>query len=451
MTFLETIARGGGGGSGSGGGGGGEILALVTYFPSNWLAKIVKKLFPRPTAMAITIVSASAATLAVWFVLPALGYSGIGFYLALCLMIGIWSGWYAAMFDFWAKMGRRLKKADTDLATALQSDSSWDEASLRQHVAQVFTQFQADWSAGDTSKFTTYMTPAYAYHMYLVMCALSEMNRQNRMDNLQIIQMDFSAINDHADDRLDSFSIFIEAKASDALIDMTTNTTLHTDTSSFIEEWTFMRADDTWQLAGIRQTTANPGAVETSLVGFATIHDMFYSLDWGWLLLPQRGYFMRQGRFGQSDINNHVIGMYDDHLIQLYTYSSWPSNSDKNKTFLVGQLNLPKSYGGILIRRKKGIWSEVTFGGPKGYQRYQFEWPDFNKRYRVDATDADRLATFELLNPGFMAYLYDAFEDINIEVVDSVVYFYVEQSYSGSVDYDKLLTVLTRAHKELKL
>nr|MBP7775385.1 DUF3137 domain-containing protein [Candidatus Saccharimonas sp.] len=88
---------------------------------------------------------------------------------------------------------------------------------------------------------------------------------------------------------------------------------------------------------------------------------------------------------------------------------------------------------------------------PKGYTKYEFEWPDFNKRYDVYATDADRLATFELLNPGFMAYLYDTDGNICIEVTDNIIYLYKNQKAATSADYQLMVTLMQKAYKELQL
>ncbi|MFZ1458452.1 MAG: hypothetical protein WAT17_01050 [Candidatus Saccharimonadales bacterium] len=460
--ILSLFALAGGGGSGGGGGGGGGsgggdyiwtvIFLFIALFASNLLVNLIKKQTPRPTTMIITILGGTLSSIGILFLLPALDYEIIGVYITVCLIVGIWAGWYAAMFGFWDMVGKQLKAANTALATAKQADSSWDESVLLDHVTKTFLRFQDDWSRRDTSRFSEYLTPSYAYHMYLVLRALADMQRLNTVQDIEIIKCDFSQINDHADNSQDSFSVFIEAKATDSLISQPDNNVLFTDRVPFIAEWTFVRHETTWLLAGIRQSTEQISALEQSMANFATRNNMYFSLDWGWMLLPSRGELMESGRFGESDINNHVIGTYHDHLVQLYTYAAAHFDDiKKNTAYLVAQINLPKSYGGILIRRSKGIIGDRSLGAPSGYKRYEFEWPDFNKRYKVYATDADRLATFELLNPGFMAYLYDTFKDANIEVVDNVVYFYVENSLAYEQIYEQMMQVLEKAYKELQL
>ena len=117
--------------------------------------------------------------------------------------------------------------------------------------------------------------------------------------------------------------------------------------------------------------------------------------------------------------------------------------------YLIGQIALPKSYGGILIERNNSILKKMM-SPPKGYKKVKLEWGDFNKRYRVCATDTDKVTSFELLNPSFMAWLYDQDIKVNIEVVDNVVYLYAKLSQEEQ-RYAEMLEILKRSHKELKM
>jgi hypothetical protein len=175
---------------------------------------------------------------------------------------------------------------------------------------------------------------------------------------------------------------------------------------------------------------------------FAQENGMFYSLDWGWLLLPKRGQLFSKSSFVNSDINNHVIGQWNGIIVQLYTYRP---NKQTNVNYQIAQITLPKSYGGILIKRK-GL---LNFA-PSGYQKVSYEWPDFNKRYAVFATDADKVTSFELLNPKFMADLYDRDLKVEIEVVDNIVYLYSKVGLQEN-HYPDMLEILRQAFRELKL
>ncbi len=437
--MLELFARSGGGGSSSGDGGGGDVLALIGYFPSYYLAKLTKKFLPRPTALIVTITTGVIASILLFI------FAGFNIFTIL-IAAGVWAGWYTCMFSLWDKMKKHFKKADEDLAKA-----GWDEASLKQIATQIFMRYQDDWSRRDASRFGEYMTPYYAGHASLMVRSLAEMNRQNMVTNVQIIKMDTSSVTDHSNDSNDFFTMMIEAQAQDVLYDLVTQQQLFVDNKPFIEEWVFQRQGASWALAGIRQTTGSMGAQEQDMSNFAGQNSMYYSLDMGWLFLPRRGELFKNGGFGKSDINNHVVGLYNNLLVQLYTYRDLPAGNDQSKNYLVGQINVPKQYGGIIIRRKKGMFGSIgNLFAPKGYIKYTFEWPDFNDRYTVYATDADRLATFELLNPGFMAFVYDNHPDINIEVVDNIIYFYVEKLGSRN-DYSLQLQLLAKAFKELQL
>ncbi|MCA9335123.1 DUF3137 domain-containing protein, partial [Candidatus Saccharibacteria bacterium] len=89
-----------------------------------------------------------------------------------------------------------------------------------------------------------------------------------------------------------------------------------------------------------------------------------------------------------------------------------------------------------------------TYKKPKGYKKYTLEWGDFNNRYNLYATDQDKITSFELLNPSFMAWLYDHAEQVSIEVVDNVVYVHCKSSLQSN--YEVMLDILKRAYDELK-
>lgn len=450
IEFTTQLARSGGGGSSSGGGGGGgEVIALIGYFPSYYLGKFIKKLLPRTAEL---IVSGAFAT---FFTILLLGIGifggSLGFYFTFLIVVGIWAGWGAAFFGVWEKLKKRSQAARKTVETAGQTDAIWNEQTMLEFASQTFMRFQQDWSTFAFANFASYMTPQFIQRNTLLLRVLYELGRTNRMENVQIKQALIIDAHDDADDSRDSFTVAFDAVAKDQLIDNQSNTFLFVDSSEFTEYWTFVRNGQGWLLANIDQSTADTAMLAPVLRDFAARNNMYYSLDMGWLFLPRRGVLFERGKFGISDINNHVVGSYHDHLVQLYTYSGVPSNS-KVAPYMVAQINLPKAYGGIVIRRRKNALLRVIGGGaPKGYQKYEFEWPDFNKRYDVYATDADRLATFELLNPGFMAYLYDNDPEVSIEVTDNIVYLYKTASKVGAADFEKMMTILLKSFKELQL
>ena len=147
-----------------------------------------------------------------------------------------------------------------------------------------------------------------------------------------------------------------------------------------------------------------------------------------------------------ADINNHIIGQWQDLLIQLYTYA--PTPGDPAGYYLVGQINTPKDYLGVIVKSKK---YETRLKPDKTYDKFEMEWPEFNERYEVYAASRDALPAFELLNPKFMEYLYDKNLNYNLEVVDNVIYIFANVSRITENDYAELLEVLRLAHKELKM
>lgn len=443
--LLEQIARAGGGGSSSSSGDGSGILVLVGYIPTYYFTKLVKKLPSRKAAMAVSLVFASIFTI-IAAPMGIFGESSTLLIVSIAVIVGIWLGWSTAMFTLWDKMKKKFKKADEDLAKA-----GWNEAELHEIAANAFLRYQEEWSRRDNSRFAEYMTPHYANHAGFMVAVLAELKRFNVLKDVSIVKMDTVAVVDNADDSQDVFSVMIEAQADDYLME-SDGKVLFNDKKPFIEQWSFQRSNDSWLLSSITPSTAFEGAHEQDMRQFATENNMYYSLDMGWLFIPSHGELFNNGKwvFGFSDINNHVIGNYNDRLIQLYTYrrTREAGNSKGSIDFLVGQISVPKEYGGILIERRTGLVGRLF--APKGYQKYEFEWPDFNKRYNVYATDQSRLATFELLNPGFMAFVHDNFNDINIEVIDSSVYFYAEKTGQRN-DYQQLMTLLLKAFKELQL
>ena len=454
--FLDLFGRGGGGGSGgSSGGGGGEVIALIGYFPSYYLGKLIKKLLPRKAEL---IVSASFAA-AFSIILLILGIAGGSFGILFMVLVvgGIWAGWGAAFFGVWDRLKKRSQKAEKVIAAAGARDPIWNESSMLAYARQTFLQYQYDWSTLNAMHTISYMTPAFARHSTLLLAVLNELERKNIMANVQIrhsIIVDAYAAPDASQG---SFTVAFEASALDQLVDKD-GKVLFSDTRPFIEYWQFIRSGSTWLLDSITQQTQDLSMANASIKQFAQANNMFYSLDMGWLFLPTRGALMARGKMGVSDINNHVVGTYNERLVQLYTFTPAPNtNNGSPLSWLVLQLTLPKSYGGIIVQPDKTFFKSTQYQNPpKGYKKYEFEWPDFNKRYDVHATDADRLAAFELLNPGFMAYLYDNDPGIGIEVADNTLYLfkYLGSTTTTTVDplqYNTMLTIALKAFKELRL
>jgi hypothetical protein len=445
---IQYFARGGGGGSG---GGGAEVFGIIGYFPSYYLGKLVKKIFPRKLELIISMSCAAVFSVLLIIILPFVVKSSSVTFLLLATGVGIWAGWYAAFFSIVDRMKAKNKKIQPLLQQAAQLDTHWNSDFLKNTATTLFLNYQKDWSAFNLAHITTYTTPNQARHTALMLRILQEMYRTNSMSEVEIMNLIIVDVHDDPDNQKDTYQVMFQAKATDVLVDTRTQTTLFSDKRPFVEFWNFTRNGDLWLLDSITQQTASVQTADLTIKQFAAANGMYYSVDMGWLFLPNTGILFKGGVFGKSDINNHVVGVYNTHLMQLYSYIPITGF-----VIIVAQINLPKSYEGIIIQPKASFWSaRSTPKVPSNYQKYTFEWPDFNKRYTVHATSQDRLATFELLNPGFMAYLYDADAQVSIEVADNVVYLYrsvnTKASAGTSKDYEKMFTILSKAFKELRL
>lgn len=439
---TELFARAGGGGSSggsSGGGGGGLLIALIGYYPVHFVTKWLYTHKSRRAALIggwITAVLVSVAALM------------LNVFLGALITFGALAGIHSGIHNWYGQLAHKLKGAKKQVAYAALRDPAWHEPALMQRANDVFMRFQQDWSNFNVAAMSTYLSPRYLAHVQLMMRALWEMGRRNSVESPKIRQSGISNVFDARNNDNDTFTVAFDAEAHDKLIDVASGEVLFADKSSFQEFWRFDREGNAWMLDGIEQATQDASQKNIWLERFAMQHGMFYSLDWGWLLLPRRGMLFNESSFGKSDVNNHVIGEWHGRIVQLYTYIS-DKRSNRADNYLVAQINLPKSYGGILIR-KHSILGRFMRPVPANYQQYNLEWQAFNKRYDVFATDPDRLATFELLNPAFMAYLFDQNLPMEIEVVDNTVYLYALVSYAD-IHYETMLSILLRAFRELKL
>lgn len=441
--FLQ-IARAGGGGSSSGEGDGSAValLGVPAFFASKFIYKRSNRIIAFAAGMVVGVILTIALA-------PISGtLAGYTFFASVI-------GAFVGTRDLLTRIRKKARKNKTAIQKASQLDSSWDENYLRQTVEYVFTKYQADWTNFNIASMQSYLEKNYALHAQLMMVALSQLKRRNLVNDVHIKQIDFVEFNDDQVNSQDKFCVLIEASATDILYDELSEKQVYTDKTGFYEVWHFIRSgkdagdaySTEWRLYGITQLTQSQVLLAPQLRAFAQKNGMFYSPDWGWLLLPQRGQLFGKSKFKNSDINNHVIGHWGDLLVQLYTYKPVTNTT---KSYIIGQLGLPKSYGGILVLRKS-FWSFLR-KKPKGYQKVTTEWHEFNKRYKVYATDVDLIASFELINPGFMAWLYDQNLKVNIEVVDSIVYLYADECGKHKEDnYSIMLEVLKRSHKELQL
>ena len=469
---LDVISRAGGGGSSSAGGGGsssgggsyssssggsggGDIntmLIVIAFIiagvvSSNIFEKVKKNRTERSARM-ISGLSGVAVTVIYVGILQALlpdgegkAFASIGSFLSGAIV-----SFFATKSE--AKSYKKQLAKEAALEKAASLDGVWDEDKIIERARQVFFKYQSDWASKNIESIQTYTTPQYFNHAKLMLRAIQQMGRHSDLSGIVIHRTSIFKFHDDKDNQKDRVSVEIRAQMRARLVETTTNKILQEDSNSFIEWWNFVRQGDEWMLDGIDQFTADPSKLVVDLQNFAKSNNMHFSPDWGHQLIPTRGQMFKSGFYG-TDINNHVIGLWGDLIVQLYTYS--PDISKKSPTYyIVGQINLPKSYGGIMVlRRKPGLFNRLRIP-PRSYAKYELEWGEFNQRYDVLATDMDKVTSFELLNPAFMAWLYDRNIKVDIEVVDNVVYLYA-QIAAGENRYSEMLEILSKSHAELKM
>lgn len=340
-------------------------------------------------------------------------------------------------------IAKRRRKTAEQIDASGAADPAWNSTEFVERAEAIFRQYQLDWQNYDLESMRGYMSDAYFAKNQLMVLALQQIYRRNEVSNIVIRSVDIINMSDQTNNDDDRYSASIAVTAVDALYDTRDNLKLYSTPASVTETYNFIRRGDAWLLNGIDEATADISTQNPGLVSFAYAHGFFYSLDWGRLLLPRYGHLFGGSHFEQSDINNHCIGMYHGLLVQMYTYSL---NIVGAKSYVIAQIALPKSYGRIVVRHRQ------RFGLPiRGLRRVVTEWNDFNKKYDVFATDAEQATSFELLNPAFMERLerYDA--EINIEVVDNIVYLYAPNHNTGSTQYETMFDVLEESFKELKM
>jgi|GEM_PF-1350455 len=331
-------------------------------------------------------------------------------------------------------------------AGGLSNNNSVDADPNQRAIRDIFINYENDWGALNTANFASYMTPRYQAHATLLMRAFAGAKRRNPV-----------VINAYYGARLMGNYAEIRANANDILLDTRTNQIMYENDGVNVDEyWRFSRSSDgKLLLDGIEQPTADLATRERGIQAFAQSNGAYYSLDFGRLLLPTTGVIFQPDSFQWADVNNHVIGQMGDtgHLVsdsvvyQIYTYSALQYHDPNAVVYLVGQLAVPKDYGRIVIVRNHGIFTQK----PHGLNELQTESGDFNKNYRVFASNAEQVTSFELLNPQMIETLTNAPFEINIEVIDNVIYFFANLRTTDASNYAAMLSILQSAYRELKM
>ena len=444
---LELFARAGGGGSGGGGSSGGDgdgivFLALVGYVPTHGLGAFLRRKLPSESGAASLLAHVITWPLSIIWAIACFAMFGSGFFGSI-VALGAIIGAPAGLFNWFSEVLKQSTEVKQRLKRAAANDPMWDEAQLVDFAKQTFMRYQYDWSRQDTESMKQYMTEGYHYHASLFIYTLQLMQRTNTMEDIVIDEAVVMQVHDDQNDANDRVTIGITARAKDTLINTAANAAIFTDNSSFTEYWTFARSGSTWLLADIGQATADMDAYNNELAAFAARNKYCYSVDMGWLFIPERGQLFGQAKFGVSDINNHAVGLYKESLlVQLYTYAAFNGAQPR----VIAQVNVPKTYGNIIVHRKQS--SNIN---TRGLERIETEWIQFNQQYEVYASNAEQATSFELLNPTYMEQLAALPFAVTIEVVDNVIYLYTDERGTDVATYGIMLDLVHKAFKELRL
>ena len=320
-----------------------------------------------------------------------------------------------------------------------KNSSDSDIAAKAKAVEKIFLDFQSAWSEFDLKTIKSVTTDDYYKRMVLELNVLKNYGRKNLMENVEVQRIGISSQTSESN----SFDAYIVAVAKDQLIDEKSDKVLFTDSSAFSEIWHFEIKGKKILLAGITQTTEDNSKFDQQIASFAKVNGFYYDSDFGWLMMPSRGAIFGPAGFGSADINNHVIGYYKDKIVEFYSYE--PKAGQGMKPLTVAQAILPKKYDDILVTEKSWYNFKPKL---KGLEKVETESNDFNKKFSVWAAKPNRATSFELLATNFMERIYKQHYEINIEVVDNVLYFY---SPSTNIDYADMLEVLSWAFEEMKM
>ncbi|MSR89389.1 DUF3137 domain-containing protein [Patescibacteria group bacterium] len=407
---THLLARGGGGGSSSGGGGGGGGSSSGTSSSGGYVGG--------------TSGSDQNDSYLVW---PAL------IFFAIFLI-------YRYIAKKYVDQSRAVGAKPAGFIDPFSSkDATPEEKKLATAAKEIFMKFQNSWSGSDLKGMKEILSEEYFKKMTLELNILNNYQRQNIMEDTKISnalifkQDDYSAV----------FAIYFVASAKDRLVDTKAGKDLFVDNSVFSETWHFTKASHGYVLDGIDQSTADASKFDSGIADFAKSNGFYYDPDFGWLMMPTRGAIFGPAGFGQADINNHVVGYYKNVVVEFYSYE--PRAGSGIKAMTVAQAILPKRYDDILVTEKS--WYRFK---PKrsGLTKINTEGNAFNKKFAVWAAKPDRATSFELLAPNFMEKIYGLDFEINIEVVDNVLYLYCPDA---KINYQEMLSVLSWAFEEMKL
>ena len=107
--------------------------------------------------------------------------------------------------------GQRAKKAEDTAKVAQAGDGYWDPVELKARVRQCFFPVQSSWSARDVTPSRPYVSGALYKRHTLQLEGLERQHRVNRIEDLQLDDVEIVRVVDVTDDDQDRFVAFLSA------------------------------------------------------------------------------------------------------------------------------------------------------------------------------------------------------------------------------------------------
>jgi hypothetical protein len=152
---------------------------------------------------------------------------------------------------------RRAKTAEAAAAAANLDDGYWEPEQLKARVKEAFFPIQLSWEHRSVEESRPFVSDALFERHKLQLDGLEKQNRVNRIQDLQLSEVDIVRIYNVTDDGEDRFVAYIACSARDWVEDVNTGQMVNgnkTSSSDFEQYWSFARHTQYgWVLDEIQQ------------------------------------------------------------------------------------------------------------------------------------------------------------------------------------------------------
>jgi hypothetical protein len=162
------------------------------------------------------------------------------------------------------QISAKATKASRLLSRLEKLDPAWNEDHLRDFVRTSFFQIQKAWCNQDLNCLEGLLTPGLFSTWKIQIENDRSKGHRNVMEDLSLNRIRIVLVRNYKDDRKDSFTVCLDAVATDYVVDATGNVVgsnrrfilkssqiTQKEKVAFREFWTYLRNGDTWQLANV--------------------------------------------------------------------------------------------------------------------------------------------------------------------------------------------------------